>query len=165
MIWKLFWSQNVPKILNNILKLRCQFWYLPQRASLACVGSQLVRPLGCAKQLCKLQSPILYCVSLIMVTITIHIFTDIFPREHFMAVISFVGNEKNMGYLLVSNLIKFEKKLNKNQTGLLQFCISLIRLKKFSVLKLVKNWKPGSKRFFFFFFFFTHPGKSSMRPV
>ena len=48
-----------------------------------------------------------------MVTITIHIFTDIFPREHFMAVISFVGNEKNMGYLLVPNLIKFEKKLKK----------------------------------------------------
>ena len=40
MLWKLFWCQNVPKILNNMLNLKCQFWYLPQRASLAHVGSQ-----------------------------------------------------------------------------------------------------------------------------
>ena len=42
MIWKSFWCQNVPWILNNMLNLKCQFWYLPQRASLAHVGSHLI---------------------------------------------------------------------------------------------------------------------------
>ena len=41
MIWKSFWYQNDPWILNNTLNLKCQFWYLPQRASLARLGSQM----------------------------------------------------------------------------------------------------------------------------
>ena len=38
-----FWSQNVPLILNNILNLKCQFYYLPQRTSLARIGSQMFK--------------------------------------------------------------------------------------------------------------------------
>ena len=41
-IWKSFWCQTVPWILNNMLNLKCQFWFLPQRASLARVGSQFL---------------------------------------------------------------------------------------------------------------------------
>ena len=41
MIWKSFWCQNVPWILNNMLKLKYQFWCLPQRALLARVGSHI----------------------------------------------------------------------------------------------------------------------------
>ena len=34
-------DNNVPWILNNMLNLKCQFWYLSQRASLARVGSHI----------------------------------------------------------------------------------------------------------------------------
>ena len=66
------------------------------------ISVESVKPFGCTKQLCKLQLPILYCASLVMVTITDHIFTDISPREYLLAVKFLVGNEKNnMGQLLV----------------------------------------------------------------
>ena len=39
---KIILGQNVPRILNNMLNLS-QFWYLPQRASLARVGSQILK--------------------------------------------------------------------------------------------------------------------------
>ena len=55
-----------------------------------------VKPFGCTKQFCKLQPPILYCVGLIMVTITSHILTAIFPREYFLAIKFLMGNEKHM---------------------------------------------------------------------
>ena len=51
---------------------------------------------------CLLQFPILNCVSLILVTITSHIFTNIFQREHIYAVTSYVYNEKNIRFLVVS---------------------------------------------------------------
>ena len=41
MIWTLFWCQNVPWILNNKLNWKCQFWFLPQRAWLARIGSHM----------------------------------------------------------------------------------------------------------------------------
>ena len=49
---------------------------------------------------CKLQLPLLNCVSSVMVTILDHIFTDISPREHLFVVKFLVGIEKNMGHLL-----------------------------------------------------------------
>ena len=42
MIWRLFWCQTVLWILRNMLNFKCQFWYCPQRASLARVGSQMI---------------------------------------------------------------------------------------------------------------------------
>ena len=62
------------------------------------------------KQFCKSQPPILYCVSLIKVTI----FTATFPREYLLAMKFLVGNDKNMGHLLIPKsqnvLEKVEKK-------------------------------------------------------
>ncbi len=64
--------------------------------------------------------PIPYCVSLIMVTITSHIFINIFQTVHFSAVKFTRGNGKNMSFLLIyQNLRKFEK-IRSNRTGFLQ---------------------------------------------
>ena len=80
------------------------------------ISVKSVKSFGCTKQFSKLQPPILYCASLIMVTITGHTFTAIFPREYLLAIKFLVGNEKNMGNLLIpkrQNLKKFKKKLEK----------------------------------------------------
>ncbi len=53
------------------------------------------------KRLCILQLPIPYCLSLIMVTITSHIFINIFQTVHFAAVKFTRGNEKNTSFLLI----------------------------------------------------------------
>ena len=49
---------------------------------------ETVKPFGCWKQFCALQLPISYLayLSLIMVTISRHIFINIFQMEHFSAV-------------------------------------------------------------------------------
>ena len=47
------------------------------------------------KQICILQLPIPYCVNLIMVTITRHIFINIFQTKCFSAVKFAMGYEKN----------------------------------------------------------------------
>ena len=72
-------------------------------------------PIGCTKQFCigLLQLPISYCVSLIMVTITRHIFINIFQTEHFSAVKFAMGCKKNMIFFCDSSLQKFEKKLKR----------------------------------------------------
>ena len=57
------------------------------------VSVETVKPFGCMEQFCTLQLPISYCVSLIMVTITRHVFFNIFQTEHFLAV------EFSMGYM------------------------------------------------------------------
>ncbi len=59
----------------------------------------------------KFQLPIPYCVSLIMVTITSHIFINIFQMVHFSAVKFTRGNEKNMNFLLIPKSTKVWKKL------------------------------------------------------
>ena len=46
----------------------------------------MVKSFGCTKQFCILQLPKRYCVSLIMVTITRHMFINIFRMEDFSAV-------------------------------------------------------------------------------
>ena len=76
---------------------------------------QSVKPFGCTKQFCKLQPPILYYVSLIRVTITSHIFTAIFSREYVLAIKFLVGNDKNMGHLLIQKSHKKKKKKKKRE--------------------------------------------------
>ncbi len=65
------------------------------------ISVKCVQPFGYKKRLRILQLPIPYCVSLIMVTITSHIFTNIFRMVHFSAVKFTRGNEKNMSFLLI----------------------------------------------------------------
>ena len=54
-----------------------------------------------------------YCVSLIMVTITSHVFTNIFQTKHISAVKFLVGCKKNMTFLLIS---KSKKNFKKSHT-------------------------------------------------
>ncbi len=58
------------------------------------ISFKSVKPFGHKKILSILQLPILYCVSLIMVTITSHIFINIIKTVHFSAVKFTRGNEK-----------------------------------------------------------------------
>ena len=53
------------------------------------------------------------CVSLIMDNITRHIFISIFQMERFSGVKFPMGYEKNMSFLVIQNLQKFEKKKKK----------------------------------------------------
>ena len=63
---------------------------------------------------CILQLPISYYGSLIMVTLTRHIFISIFQMEHFSALKFDMGYEKKWAFLWYYNLQKFEKKLKKS---------------------------------------------------
>ena len=60
-----------------------------------------------------------YCVSLIMVTITRHIFINIFQMEHFSAVKFDMGYEKKHELSYDSKISKSLKKNWKDRTGLL----------------------------------------------
>ena len=44
-----------------------------------------VKPFGCTKQFCVFQLPTFYCVSLITVTITRHVFINIFQTEYYFS--------------------------------------------------------------------------------
>ena len=76
---------------------------------------ETVKLFDCTKQVCVLQLPISYCVTLIMVTITRHVFINIFQTECISAVKFDTGYEKNMSFLVIPypNLQKFEKMLKK----------------------------------------------------
>ncbi len=65
------------------------------------ISFKSVNPFGHKKRLRILPLPIPYCVSLIMVTITSHIFINIFQAVHFSAVKFTRGNEKTMSFLLM----------------------------------------------------------------
>ena len=60
---------------------------------------------------------VLYCVSLIMVTITRHVFINIFQMEHFSAVKFTMGYEKNMSFLVIPKSPKVSKKVEKIGLG------------------------------------------------
>ena len=60
------------------------------------ISFKSVKSFGYEKRLHMLQSPILYCVSLTMVTMTGHIFMNIAQIVHFSAVKFTKGNEQNM---------------------------------------------------------------------
>ncbi len=74
------------------------------------ISFESVLPFGHKKRLSILQWSIPYCVSLIMVTITSHIFINIFQTVHFSAVKFTWGNEKNMSFLLIPKSPKVEEK-------------------------------------------------------
>ena len=76
---------------------------------------EMVILFGCTVQFWVLQLPILYCVRLIMVTRTTHIFINIFQTEQFSVVKFDMGYENNMSFLVIPNLQKF-KKVEKNWT-------------------------------------------------
>ena len=65
------------------------------------------------------QLPIAYCVSLIMVKVTWHIFIYIFQTEHLLAMKYGTDYEKNMSFLVIPRSLKIWKKLKKKRTGLL----------------------------------------------
>ena len=69
------------------------------------------------KQICILQMPISYCVSFIMVTITRHIFINIFQTECFSAVRFAMSHEKNMSFLVIPKSPKVWKKNEKIGLG------------------------------------------------
>ncbi len=75
------------------------------------ISFKSVKPFGHKKRLHILQLPMPYRISLIMVTITSHIFIDIIQTIHFSAEKFTMGNEKNMRFLLI---LKSPKVLEKS---------------------------------------------------
>ncbi len=73
----------------------------PPKKSWFQISVKSVKQFGYVKRLCILQLPIPYCVSLITVTITSHIFINIFQTVHFPSVRFTRGNEKNTSFLLI----------------------------------------------------------------
>ena len=79
-----------------------------------------VKPFGCTKHLYITVVPLFYCVSLVTVTITRHIFIIIFQMECFSPVKFAIGYEKNMSFLVNTKISKSLKKVKKkDRTGLL----------------------------------------------
>ncbi len=76
------------------------------------ISFKSVKQFGHKKRLRFLQLPMPYCVSLIMVTITSHIFINIFQTVPFSAVKFTRGIEKNMSFLLIP---KFPKVWEKSE--------------------------------------------------
>ncbi len=95
------------------------------------ISFKSVKLLGHKKRLRILLLRIPYCVSLIMVTITSHIFINIFQTVHFSAVKFTKGNEKNMSFLLIPKSLKVWEKseaiglgtFNSNILNLIVFCL------------------------------------------
>ena len=86
------------------------------------ISVETFKPSGCRKQFYILQLPISYCVSLIMVTITGHIFINIFQTEHFSAVKFAMGYEKNMNFLVIPKCPKVWEKNGKMDWAPLKGC-------------------------------------------
>ncbi len=95
------------------------------------ISFKSVIPFGHKKRLRILQLPIPYCVSLIMVTITSHIFTNIFQMVYFSAVKFTRGNEKNMSFLLIPKSQKVWKKSEAIRPGTFKYwrCQNMWNLK------------------------------------
>ncbi len=106
------------------------------------ISFKSVQPFGHKKRLSILQWPILYCVSLIMVTITSHIFVNIFQTVHFSAVKFTRGNEKNMSFLLISKSPKVWEKSETIGPGTFNFNLfSIGKYVTMSTMKLIKILK------------------------
>ncbi len=90
-------SQNGIFSLNDASSPKI-FWFQ--------ISFKSVKSFGHKKRLRILQLPIPYCVSLIMVSITSHIFINIFQTVHFSAVKFTTDNEKNMSFLLIAKCLK-----------------------------------------------------------
>ena len=81
------------------------------------ISVESVKPFGFTKQFCILQLPIFCCVSLIMVTITSHIFINIVQTEQNSVVKFTMDYEKNMSYHAISKSPEVFFKSWKNWTG------------------------------------------------
>ena len=80
----------------------------------------MVKLFECTKQFCDLQLPTSYCVSLIMVTITRHIFINIFQTENISTVKFDTGYEKKLiAILVIPKSPKVLKNALKNRIWLL----------------------------------------------
>ena len=82
---------------------------------------------------------ILYCVSLIMVIITRHVFVNIFQTEHFSAVKFGIGYKRKTIWVFLwhQNHQKLDKKLEKN--GLCSFNICCCFNSYIQVIKIAVN--------------------------
>ena len=86
----------------------------------------MVKPFGCMKQFCIMQFTIPYCVSsLIMVTITRHVFINIFQTESFSAVKFAMGYEKKKTFLVIPKSPKVWKKIEKIGLGTFNYLYTL----------------------------------------
>ncbi len=81
------------------------------------ISVKSVEPFWCKKRLRIFQLPIPYCVSLIMVTITSHIFINIFQTVHFSSIKFTRDNEKNMIFHLIPKSLNVWKKNLSDRTG------------------------------------------------
>ena len=113
-------SENVQKWKNKLLKgaqsyfSKFSLWFHLKNHHSKDINLKLwletVKLFGCTKQIWILQLPISYCISSLMVTITRHIFINIFQMEHFSAVKFAMGYEKNMSFLVIPISPKVWKK-------------------------------------------------------
>ena len=69
------------------------------------------------KQFCILQLPVSYGVGSVMITITRHVFINIFQMEYFSAVKHAMDYEKNMSFLVIAKSLKSLKKVEKIGLG------------------------------------------------
>ncbi len=103
------------------------------------ISFKLVKPFEHKKRLRILQLPIPYCVSLIMVTITSHIFINIFQTVHFSTAKFTTGNKKNISFLLIPKSPKLCKKSEAIGPGTLNNFF-------FSLLTEMCKWNQWKKR-------------------
>ena len=102
------------------------------------ISVKSVKPFGHKKRLHILQLPIPYCVSLIMVTITSHIFQTV----HFSAVKFTRGNEKNMTFLLIPKFQKVWKNFEAIGPGSFKWNLTILLLYMYNKLfNMLGIWK------------------------
>ena len=114
-----FWQAVALKVHNLFFKILFSASFEEsslQRCKLK-ISVEMVKPFWFTKQFCILQLSISYCVSLIMVTITRHIFLNIFQTEHFSSVKFAMGYEKNMSFPVIPKSPKVWKKVKKIRLG------------------------------------------------
>ncbi len=105
-------SQNGIFYSNDVSSLKLSWFHISFKSD---------KPFGHKERLRILQLPIPYCVSLIMVTITSHIFINIFQTVHFPAV-KFLIMRKIGAFFWYQNLRKFEKNLKWSDRAPLTLC-------------------------------------------
>ena len=83
------------------------------------ISVEAVKPFGCTKQFCIMQLSIPYCVRLIMVTITRHVFIYILQMEHFLSCEIWHGQWKKIWPPLWNQKLQMFEKVE--QTGMGSF--------------------------------------------
>ena len=100
------------KILFSVFLEQSSFWSYKVK-----IWVETVKLFGWTKQFCDLQLPQSCCVSLIMVTITRHVFINVFQTEHISVVKFNMGYEKNMSFLAIPKSPKLRKEVEKIGLG------------------------------------------------